>query len=105
MVGSNKMTRYGKSIFDILNAKSDFFGENEKYLTETKNVWEIYKKQPQRTQCKLCGNKIGSETLFSQHGVDFLLCERCNHINGAYQDTSDFSESVYSGGGGDVFIL
>jgi 2-polyprenyl-3-methyl-5-hydroxy-6-metoxy-1,4-benzoquinol methylase len=84
-------------MFDILNAKASFFKDNEKWLAEANRVWKIYKEQPARKNCKLCGNALKHEKLFSSNGVDFLLCDTCGHLNGECQDTDDFSRAVYSG--------
>jgi 2-polyprenyl-3-methyl-5-hydroxy-6-metoxy-1,4-benzoquinol methylase len=97
--------RYGKSMFDILNVKSPFFNENEKLLNTARKTWAIYKQQPKRTQCKLCGSTLPHEKIFTDLGVDFFLCENCGHLNGAHQDTVEYAEAVYSGEGlGEFYI-
>lgn len=94
-----EITRYGKSMFDILNVKSSFFNENEKWLNTARKIWAVYKQQPQRTQCKLCGSALPRERTFTDLGVDFFLCENCGHLNGGHEDTLEFAEVVYSSEG------
>jgi hypothetical protein len=89
-------TRYGKSIFDILSVKENFFTENEILLAENKRIADIYKHQPLRTNCKLCGNAMHSDIFLRSHEINYFLCDKCGHLNGAYQDTIEFTEKIYS---------
>jgi SAM-dependent methyltransferase len=86
-------------MFDILNIKSSFFDENEMWLHESKRVFAIYKQQPQRKHCKLCGSNLPGEKLFTSLDVDFYLCDNCGHLNGGHQETKEFIDAAYSGVG------
>lgn len=35
--------------------------------------------------------------MFSSHGITYAMCPVCQHINGVYDDTLQFSETIYSG--------
>jgi SAM-dependent methyltransferase len=35
------------------------------------------------------------EVDFSSHGVGYVFCEKCNHLNGIYEDTKSFIEEMY----------
>jgi hypothetical protein len=94
---TNKIVRYGKSIFDILNVKRGYFEENESFLKEAKRAWGIYKKQPKRTHCKMCGAALPKEKIFSSLEVDFFLCDTCGHVSGGHEETDAYAEEMYSG--------
>jgi SAM-dependent methyltransferase len=89
--------RYGKSLFDILNIKADFFFENQTHLNENNRIANIYKQQPLREDCKLCGTKLPEQKDFTSHSINYFLCDICGHLNGAYQDTKEFVDIIYSG--------
>lgn len=93
------MIKYGKTLEDIMDIKSSFLSDNDKWLENNKRIAEIYKQQPFRTKCKLCGCELeadGAEgIIFESHGIRYSICKKCGHINGMYDDTEEFSEAVY----------
>lgn len=89
------MRKYGKSYGDIAEIKKDFLLDNAEYLGENMRMAEIYKKQPKRKECKLCGGVLEDSKDFLSHGIQYKICGRCGHINGAYQETADFTRSLY----------
>jgi len=56
---------------------------------------EIYKSQPERIVCKLCGTKVDKYMSFDVSGIEYWICRKCGHINGAYQDTKAFCDAIY----------
>ena len=93
------MKKYGKKCGDISKIKDTFFAENERLLQERNYIADVYRKQPMRKNCKLCGNSlnIGDELQFISHKIVYKICSFCHHVNGIYDDTSQFSEVVYRG--------
>jgi len=98
------LKRYGKSMNDVLTIKENFFSDNEKLLLKANQFTEIYRKQPKREICKICREKIPHDTtLFINHGTKYILCKRCGHLNGEYNDGEEYSHALYKTGlyGGD----
>lgn len=89
--------KYGKKYGEIGKIKQSFLTENEKLVKERELIADIYKKQPLRKTCKLCGHSLntGKEKRFISHKITYKVCSFCNHINGIYDDTPQFSEAVY----------
>lgn len=89
--------KYGKKYGEISNIKENFFIENEKLIKEREYIADIYKKQPFRVTCKLCGGSLltGKEKCFVSHKITYKICSFCHHVNGIYDDTPQFSEIVY----------
>lgn len=90
--------KYGKSYGDIAGIKRNFFEENERLLKRNKAIGEIYRKQPLRTKCKLCGHSLntGKEKSFVSHNIEYKICASCTHVNGIHDDTIAFSDALYS---------
>lgn len=55
----------------------------------------LYSAQPKRVCCKLCQTTFSKDRDFSSHGVDYVFCEKCSHLNGIYEDTKAFVKSLY----------
>lgn len=88
--------KYSKSYKNISKFKNDFVTANNSHLENNIKISDIYSKQPIRTNCKLCnGNFNGNEKTFSSHGIKYLICSNCGHVNGKYQDTEQFAKEVY----------
>lgn len=89
--------QYGKNIEDVFAIKSNYINEDKTLLKKYYEISEIYKKQPYRKNCKLCGNEILDEVnWFSHPQGEFCTCSICGHINGKYEDTYEFSNKLYS---------
>ncbi|MGO4374510.1 hypothetical protein AB4Z21_27895, partial [Paenibacillus sp. MCAF20] len=86
--------KYGKKSNDILDIKQDFFDKDQELLIENLRQAEIYKQQPRRSVCKNCKHPFGN-AFFVKHDIEYYLCERCNHLNGGYEDTQAFVEQLY----------
>lgn len=94
---SRMLKRYGKSSGGLLKIKSSFFDENEHHLSINRNYAEIYAAQPIRNLCKNCDSEIGGSDVvdFTSHSIPYRFCKTCGHLNGLYQDTNEFCESIY----------
>lgn len=91
--------RYGKKYGNLKGIKQDFYTQNSALLEERKEAAEIYKRQPLRAECKLCGKSLLSERReeFVSHDIGYRICPNCGHLNGIYEDTYDFSKFIYCG--------
>ena len=96
----NSYKRYGKPSAALLNLKTSFFEENDLHLKKQRQIASIYKKQQKRTSCKNCNFKINATHDFIKDGIEYILCENCNHLNGAYEDTNEFCDALYTGDSG-----
>lgn len=90
------MIRYGKSSSSLLSQKTSFFEENELHIKKQREMALIYKKQPKRKNCKNCNAKIDLSSDFTKDGIDYVFCDYCQHLNGIYEDTDEFSNAIYS---------
>ena len=88
--------RYGKPSAALLNIKTSFFEKNDLHLKKQRKGALIYKKQKKRTCCKNCNDEIDKEFDFIKDGIGYILCRNCNHLNGAYEDTNEFCEALYT---------
>ena len=89
------MIKYSKSLNDISTIKHDFL-INDKSLTESaQRINEEYKKQPVRSNCKICGHKLPLRHDIMNNDIGYIICPKCHHLNGAYSETKEFHEFVY----------
>ncbi len=96
------MIRFGKSSASLLTLKQSFFEENEAWLAYSKQLASVYVAQPRRTACKVCTGTLG-EASFTKHGIEYVICVRCGHLNGAHEDTDAFCSAVYTDDGGERY--
>ena len=89
-----KIEKFSKSSKDIISIKKDFFNENNKLYQNSIKINKFFTKQKKRKKCKNCGNNIFSYDFIS-HGVKYKICSRCNHINGMYEESSNFLNYLY----------
>lgn len=89
-----KIIQFSKKISDVSNLKKDFFTENSIYLKKSKREYKLYKKEKRRIRCKNCEKKLGSK-IFSSHNIDYTICEKCFHLNGLHEDTTNFLDKLY----------
>lgn len=94
--------RYGKPSGPLLSLKSHFFSDNERLLDEQRQLAALYAQQARRTRCKACDNPI-DKVAFSKLGVDYMICPRCGHLNGAYEDSDAFCAAVYTDASGAAY--
>lgn len=92
---NKKILKFGKKISDIKKIKQDFIFNNEKLLKSQVRKGNLYSKQPRRTVCKVCEKKLLGKKIFIR-SLKYVQCSSCSHLNGVYQDTSDFVKKIYS---------
>lgn len=85
----------GKSYQDISELKADFLKDNRTYLDDNLKIAATYQKQPIRISCKICGKMLHRKKSFFSHEIEYIVCENCGHINGAYEETLDFTTQIY----------
>ena len=95
--------KYSKPTDFYLKSKKKFFDNNLELLNQIRKVRDLYKKQPKRKLCKLCENKLSSSVDFTSHGIEYSFCDKCNHLNGMYDDTIDFVNALYIENDGDNY--
>lgn len=91
---------YGKLSTSLIIQKESFFKENEKHLKKQKKISEIYIKQPERLACKNCDNILDDENDFIKDNIPYKLCKKCTHLNGAFEDTFEYCQAIYSNDNG-----
>jgi SAM-dependent methyltransferase len=87
--------KYSKPSSFYLKTKRDFFTGNDKLLQESIKQNELYTTQPQRNACKICEVVLPDTIDFQSHGVDYIFCSECSHLNGKFEDTQAFIEKLY----------
>ena len=90
-----KIKKYSKSSAFYSNIKADFFSNNNDLLEKAVGQNQLYSNQPKMVCCKLCQATLMEEVDFSSHGVGYVFCQKCNHLNGIYEDTKFFIEKMY----------
>jgi len=94
--------RYSKPSGPLLTLKSHFFSDNDKLLDEQRQLAALYARQSRRTRCKACDETI-EKVAFSKLGVDYMICPRCGHLNGAHEDSDAFCAAVYTDAAGAAY--
>lgn len=94
------MKKYSKSSGFYATVKGNFFSDNDQQLESALKKNKAYIAQPIRFNCKLCGQELSSQHDFSKHGVQYVFCRACDHLNGLYEDTIEFAKSIYTDDGG-----
>lgn len=91
------INKFGKKVGDIKEYKKNLIEDNQKLVTMYNEFAEFYKKQPVRKKCKCCLKNIDSnDRKFSSHGLTYMICAHCGHINGEYEETVEFCNHVYA---------
>ena len=90
------MKKYSKSSDFYKNIKSGFFDENNEQLSLALKKNKVYTAQPLRVKCKLCEHPLVRAADFSKHGVKYVFCRECDHLNGLHQDTMEFAKKMYT---------
>ena len=94
-----KTIKFSKSYKNLFEIKKNFYTENLVNLNLTKKINKFYKSQPKRTHCKNCNKKL-TKPIFESFGIKYISCNKCEHLNGIYDDTNKFVEWLYSRDGG-----
>jgi hypothetical protein len=93
------LIRFGKSAGPLIALKQNFFADNEALCADSRRIAELYAAQPRRTRCKCCDERLGAPS-FRKTGIDYMLCQRCGHLNGAHEDSDAFCAALYTNAGG-----
>jgi hypothetical protein len=93
------LIRFGKSSGPLIALKQSFFRNNETLCAESRRIALLYAAQARRTHCKCCDTTLGPPS-FTKNGIDYVLCERCGHLNGAHEDSEAFCAALYTDAGG-----
>lgn len=93
-----KMIRYGKQ--NVMGLKQAFFDQNDGLLANQLRINAIYARQPVRHRCKLCDSSLPEDGGFTKHGVAYVQCPSCQHLNGRHEETEGFCAAVYGADGG-----
>ncbi len=86
--------KYGKSFGDLNSLKQNFFNNNDGMLKMADGMADILNAQPLREKCKICGADLAKATVHS-HNIDYIICDKCGHLNSSCEDTDDFASKVY----------
>jgi SAM-dependent methyltransferase len=78
-----------------MGTNKDFFLENAELLEKTRWQNQIYREQPKRERCKLCGEALPANPDLRTGGIDYCFCVNCGHFNGGHQDTETFVRRIY----------
>lgn len=95
--------QYSKSSSHYAESNRDYFDSNASLLEEALSQNAIYAAQPRRSQCKVCQADLPDELDLSQHGVGYVFCTSCSHLNGVHDDTEEFVNKLYIGEAGDDY--
>lgn len=90
-----KFVKFGKKISDIKKIKQEFFENNDKLLKSQIKKGRIYSNQLRRKKCKVCEKKINGKKI-NIRNITYLQCNYCTHLNGVYEDTFKFVNTIYS---------
>src|SRR5262245_58888725 len=96
----NPVRRYSKSSAFYVETKQDFFSSNDLLVQKTDQLNDIYRQQPARKRCKLCNYRLRTINDFISHAVSYSFCDKCGHLNGAFDDTNEFVQRLYVADGG-----
>lgn len=86
--------KYSKPFGNLNSMKTSFFNNNDGMLEMADGMAEILLSQPERTECKICGEKLNGNFLTS-HGIGYRKCDRCGHLNSECVDNDEFASKVY----------
>ena len=86
--------KYGKSFGDLNSLKANFFNNNDGMLKMADGMADVLNSQPVRTTCKVCGSTL-KEAIVHSHNIDYVVCDKCGHLNSLHEDTDDFASKVY----------
>jgi hypothetical protein len=100
-----KIIKFSKPYSDnMFKIKKDFYLNNEKNLKSILKINKIYKNQKKRYKCQNCNKKIRNID-FKSFGVEYLICRRCFHLNGKYQNSYKFAYELYKGENSKIYSL
>lgn len=89
-----KNVKFSKSYNQIIKIKKNFYINNIENLKNALKINRKYLLQPKRIKCKNCSAKK-LKKFINNFQIDYLICDKCGHLNGRYQDTKSFSRWLY----------
>jgi hypothetical protein len=90
------LTKYSKSNTDISLENELIISEgSERYQKQTLLVQELMK-FPKRAICLCCGGKLKG-VLFQHHGVEYIECSNCEHIQSAKNPPGNYPHNFEQG--------
>jgi hypothetical protein len=92
------MKKFGKSLIPYMQVKGNSFREDGDINERVKQLNVKYEEQPERIKCKNCDFELEGMD-FERVGIGYVACNRCGHVNGLHDDSSEFSEFAYAGEG------
>lgn len=100
-----RIEQFGKSGTSLMMQKKSFFDDNVLHLEKQRHIREIYIKQPLRINCKNCNAPLNLKFDFIKDEIEYKICNICSHLNGAYEDTDEFCDIVYTNDDGKDYAL
>ena len=97
--------KYSKSSEFYLETNKTFLSDNNILLKKSIKLNLLYKSQPIRKTCKICRSVLNKKVDFNSHGVEYIFCKICFHLNGLYEDTESYVKSMYISSEGDSYSL
>jgi hypothetical protein len=91
-----KLIRHGKSSQGLLKHKTAMYEANTRLAQRNDDIAAIYLSQPPRAQCKNCASPLVEKPTFTSHGIGYLECPTCGHLNGAHEETAAFCDFLYT---------
>ena len=102
MKESLPIIRYGKPSAPFLELKRNFHDPllQDDLIKESARLYDLYRAQPPRTNCKNCAAPMAPATFVKQN-ISYHVCPKCTHLNGYYEDTEPFYRAFFSDKGGE----
>lgn len=98
-----KLIRHGKSSQGLLKHKTAMYTANDQLTQRNNDIAAVYLRQPPRTQCKNCAMPLAATATFVSHGIGYVECPTCGHLNGAHEETAAFCHFLYTGDDGKAY--
>ena len=86
---------FSKKSSDISLIKKVFTKYNNFIFIKIININKFYSKQPIRKKCKNCNFKLRNKSFTSFH-INYIICEKCGHLNGQFEENEKFLKKLYS---------
>lgn len=90
------MQKFGKPFGNVSFRSAEHQKGNKSQLLKSVKINSIYSQGPKRTNCKVCKTSIAQTAWFQSFGIKYFLCENCKHLNGEFEETSEFAIDLYS---------
>ena len=88
--------QYGKPSAALIMQKKSFFEDNLQHIEKQREISKVYISQEERKLCKNCNKPLSNDSDFIKDSISYKICKVCSHLNGAFEDTNAFCESVYT---------